>query len=115
MSRDFFSEFKKSNQETEEEKLKSESKSENLEEKGRELNPREIEILGEEINEYVQGLKYRIEEIEAELKTSLNEERAGEFRGEMEELQEQYDGLAEMTEDINTGNFENITKKPVKK
>lgn len=37
------------------------------EEQEKELNPEEVEELGQEMDEYVQGLKQRIEEIKKEL------------------------------------------------
>ncbi len=43
------------------------------------LNPEEIEQLGGEMNEYVEGLKARIEEIKAELEKKINEKKKAEL------------------------------------
>lgn len=67
------------------------------------------------MNNYTQGLKNRIDEIKAELETNLSEEKSSELQAQMEELQAEYDGLLEMAEDIEAGNFESITEKPEKK
>lgn len=77
---------------------KMEPKKEDFEKEPEEkvLNPEEIEQLGGEMNDYLEGLKLRIEELRAEL----------------EELETEYSGLKEMADDIESGDFEEITEKP---
>ncbi len=88
---------------------------ETLEPKEKILNPEEIEELGGDMSEYVKGLKTRIDEIEQELKDEkLDENKKSELESELEELGEQYEGLKEMVDDIQSGDFEEITEKPIK-
>ena len=75
------------------------------------LNQEEIEKLGEGMDDYTAQLKVIIEEKKAELKTKKGRERAV-LKAEIEELQAEYDGLTEFSEDIHSGNYEEITEKP---
>jgi len=96
-------------------KEKSEDSKETLESEEKILNREEIEELGEDMSEYVKGLKVRIDEIEEELKDEkLDEDKKAELEIELEDLKEQYEGLKEMADDIESGDFEEITEKPIK-
>jgi len=96
-------------------KIKPENKKETLESEERVLNPEEIEELGDGMVQYVEGLKIRIDEIQEELKDEkLDENRKSELEAESKELKEQHEGLKEMADDIESGNFEEITEKPMK-
>ncbi len=81
------------------------------EEPERELSPEEKEELGEEMDEYLQGILERIAEIEEELKIRADDERVKELKAELEELKEQAGGLGEFIEEI--PDAESITEKPV--
>ncbi len=73
------------------------------------LNPEEIEILRGDMDDYVHGLEERIREIKEGLKQNPNDD----LILELSELEEEYGGLKAMMDDINSGNFEEITEKPV--
>ena len=96
-------------------KIEEENNTEELEESEKILNPEEIEELGEDMSEYVNGLKIRIDEIEQELKDEkLDKDKKAELEAELEELKEQHKGLKEMADNIESGDFEEITEKPIK-
>lgn len=98
-------------------KTKPENKKETSERESEEkvLNPEEIEQLGGEMSEYVEGLRARIEEIKTQLlRGKIKVEEVPKLEAELEELQTEYDGLKEMADDIKSGNFEEITEKPYK-
>jgi len=92
---------------------KFENEKETLERKPEEkvLNQEEIEELGEGMDDYTAQLKAIIEEKKIELKAKKGRERAV-LKAEIEELQAEYDGLTEFSEDIHSGNYEEITEKP---
>lgn len=96
-------------------KIKPENKKETPEYEPDEkiLNPEEIEKLGSEMDDYTTQLKVIIKEKKAELETKEGEERAV-LEAEIKELQTEYDGLKEMADNIESGNFEEITEKPHK-
>ncbi len=76
------------------------------------LSPEEIEQLGGEMGEYVDGLRARIEEIKIELSNpAIEASRAETLRAEMDELKEQMEGLGEFVSDIGQGNYEEIIVK----
>lgn len=95
-------------------KTETEEEPPELEPDERVLNPEEIGELGSEMNEYTEGLKTRIEEIKAELGGEISEEKGVELESELNELQSEYDGLKAMAQDIESGNFDEITEKPYK-
>jgi hypothetical protein len=77
------------------------------------LSPEEIEQLGGEMGEYTNGLWARIEEIKIELSDpAIDAIRAEVFRAEMDELNEQMEGLGEFVSDIEQGNYEEIVVRP---
>jgi len=78
------------------------------------LNPEEVEQMGGEMNEYVAGLKLRIDEIKAELEGKIGKKKRKELEAELEELQTEYDGLSEIAVGIETGEYEEITEAPFK-
>jgi len=69
-------------------------------EQEKELNPKERERLKSGMNEYVLGLKARIEEIRAEIEAAQTEEDKETRRIELAELEEQASGLDEFAGDI---------------
>ncbi|MDD3101731.1 MAG: hypothetical protein PHE59_01120 [Patescibacteria group bacterium] len=75
------------------------------------LNPNETKELGQDMKEYTEGLKLRIEEIKTELKTETNTGIRVELENELADLEEQYEGLKGFTDDIESGNFEEIIEK----
>lgn len=77
------------------------------------LSPEEIEQLGGEMGEYADGLRARVEEIKIELNDpAIDASRAEALRVEMEELNEQLEGLGGFVSDIEQGNYEEIIVKP---
>ena len=77
------------------------------------LSPEEIEQLGGEMGEYTNGLRARVEEIKTELEDpTIDVSRAETLRTEMEELNEQLEGLGGFVSDIERGNYEEIVVKP---
>ncbi|MFA6172036.1 MAG: hypothetical protein WC715_06340 [Patescibacteria group bacterium] len=77
------------------------------------LSPEEIEQLGGEMGEYVDGLRARIEEIKTELNNpAIDAGRAETLQAEMDELNEQMEGLGEFVLDIEQGNYEEVVVKP---
>lgn len=74
----------------------------------KELNPEEIEELGGEMGEYVDGLSERIEEIKTELEIITDESRKEELQAELVFLEEQAEGLGDFVEDIKSGEVESI-------
>ncbi len=92
----------------------SEKTPERVPEKEREekiLAPEEIEQLGQEMHEYIKGLRERINEIKKELETETDKERKAQLEEELEDLQEQCDGLTEFADDIESGDYEEITER----
>lgn len=78
------------------------------------LNPEEIEELGDEMGQYVVGLKEKIDEIKEELRIRVDDERAKELKAELEELEQEYEGLKDFADAIEAGDFEEITEKDYK-
>lgn len=101
--------------ESEEEKVEfSDEKIADLSLEKKILNPEEVEQLGGEMNEYVAGLKLRIDEIKAELEGKIGKKKKEKLEAELEELQTEYDGLSEIADGIETGEYEEITEAPFK-
>ncbi len=80
----------------------------------RSLSPEEIEKLGSDMGEYVEKLKERIDEIERLIKEERDEQERIKLKEELDELQVEYDGLAEFIDDIDSGDFDEIIERPQK-
>ncbi len=78
----------------------------------RKLNPEEIEDLGQDMNQYAEGLNARIKEINTQLlKEGINPEGKSKLETELKELQEQYKGLKDFVDAIENEDCEEITEK----
>lgn len=84
------------------------------EKKEKVLGPEEVEELGDDMGQYVTGLKESIEEIKKELEIRADDERAKELREKLEELEEQYEGLKDFVGAIESDDFEEITETEIK-
>ena len=73
------------------------------------LSPDEIKQLGEGMAEFAEGLRVIIDEIKEKLEVEEDAEKRAELERELEEAQEQYEGLQGFIGDIDSGNFEEIT------
>ena len=82
---------------------------EKVEQEKREMSTEEVEQMGGEMDEYLQGLLERVKEIQEELKVRADDERAQELRDELEFIKEQLaddqEGLEGFVEDIKSGDF----------
>lgn len=81
---------------------------------GKKLNQEEIKELADGMNEYTQGLKIMIDEIEARLQIETDEKEILALNEKLIELKDEYGGLGEFVEVIEKGDFEEIIEKPVK-
>jgi hypothetical protein len=75
----------------------------------REMSQEEVEELGDEMDEYLQGLLNRAEEIREELRLRVDDDRAQKLTNELEIIEEQLaedqEGLEGFIEDIKTGDY----------
>jgi len=72
------------------------------------LSPEEVEQLECDMNEYTEGLKARIDEIKKRLNDVLEEDKRNNLETELEDLEEQYIGLVDFIDDIDSNNFDEI-------
>jgi len=72
------------------------------------LTPEQMAELGVELSYFGEGLRIRINEIEAQLKNMPEGKKAEALCTEAEELQEQYDALRVSVDDIADGTCEEI-------
>ncbi|MCK5211223.1 hypothetical protein KAJ89_00825 [Candidatus Parcubacteria bacterium] len=82
---------------------------EKVEKEMQEMGAEEVEQIGGEMDEYLQGLLERAREIKEELKVRADDEHAQELRDELEYIEEQLvedqEGLEGFVKDIKSGDY----------